>query len=408
MGEEIFQKSFSRFVTENGEGSYVKSLDELLPFIDFPEAFQVICKHKASFSNDDAKAFVALVPQLERIVTVRNRVAHSRPINFEDLPLTIDTVEKLRKEITHKWNALERVTAALTENPGHVSNLVLPAPPKDRITNNLPIPDFDETGFMGRADQVQSLHSLHIWYSGFIQRHEHDYELALLHVEQAEKLDRENYHAQLEKARLLMHLKQFEKAELTLAKLKSKQFNLVIGARRVMWDSTLQIPSRIIEYRLRSQDYLGTIKGGRCLLDTLATIPREMLDMRSSNRLRYNYQHLQGAFRHLVDSAHRAEADDVIGEMETELSFIGIDPHDEWNPKDFGIVVRLQTRFGFLRVNGTENELYFAFSNVRLASDEEKVDIGDELEFSVGHNAQGDCAINCRVVRKANGLEASL
>lgn len=159
-GEELFASSISRFTAEEGEGSYINSFAELVCFIDFPDAFKIIQRNKQFLDADYAKKFTAFIPSLEKLVPIRNRVSHSRPLHFDDLPICLDVIERIQCETNFKYSSLREVQNKIAQNPGWVLELNLPAAPKDKISHNLPIPDFDETGFMGRSDHLRSLKSI--------------------------------------------------------------------------------------------------------------------------------------------------------------------------------------------------------------------------------------------------------
>jgi len=159
-GVDLFNSSMNRFTTEEGEGSYIDSFTELVNYVDFPDAFKLIQRNKSFMDVGRAQKFNTFIPSLEKLVPVRNRVAHCRPLHFDDLPICLDIIEKIQLETDFNYNAIKDVEEKIATNPGWVLELNLPAPPKDRISHNLPIPDFDETGFMGRSDHLRSLRNI--------------------------------------------------------------------------------------------------------------------------------------------------------------------------------------------------------------------------------------------------------
>jgi LuxR family transcriptional regulator, glucitol operon activator len=160
FGEELFDQTVLRFQGENGDNSYIQGFGDLLNFIDFPDAYKLFQTNKSYFEVDKAKIFTSFIPKFDSLVPVRNRVAHGRPLHFDDLSICLDLIEQLQSKLDYKWRSLVEVQDKISKNPGWVLEMNLPPAPKDRISHNLPIPDFDETGFMGRKDHLRSLRDM--------------------------------------------------------------------------------------------------------------------------------------------------------------------------------------------------------------------------------------------------------
>ena len=81
---------------------------------------------------------------------------HSRPLKGGDLPTTLDIAEGLAKALVGPWTQVRRTVELLTDDPSFFYDLRIPVlPGSDHVAHNLPTPDFDETGFIGRAEFVQ-------------------------------------------------------------------------------------------------------------------------------------------------------------------------------------------------------------------------------------------------------------
>ncbi|WNG54955.1 hypothetical protein F0U59_09345 [Archangium gephyra] len=155
VGTDIFNKAVERLRIE--EGSSAKAdLVRVLPYTDFGELIQILNGNRASLSDVVAKRMRELTPRLEKLIGIRNRVMHTRPLDFEDLPSVLDVSEQLAQDKIMRWPEVELVRNKLSENPSYVLGLSIPVEP-DPDSHNLPIPDFDETGFLGREQQVKDL-----------------------------------------------------------------------------------------------------------------------------------------------------------------------------------------------------------------------------------------------------------
>lgn len=142
---------------------------ELLPYIDFADISKVIesslapqLERERDWLRKAAKALLSLTP-------ARNRVCHTRPLEPEDLPKTLDFAQSLVQANTpFQFPTVSNAIARLRSEPGFVLTIQIPTfwgMDSRRIHNNLPIPEFDDTGFLGRSsDRMQVLRLLKSHY----------------------------------------------------------------------------------------------------------------------------------------------------------------------------------------------------------------------------------------------------
>ncbi|WP_221261922.1 NB-ARC domain-containing protein, partial [Xanthomonas campestris] len=84
-----------------------------------------------------------------------------RPLNFNDLPLVTDFCEELIYSSPSTWINVTNTVSHLKADPSFVLGLSIPSTDVDsRISHNLPLPDFDETGLIGRDDLVEQVKKL--------------------------------------------------------------------------------------------------------------------------------------------------------------------------------------------------------------------------------------------------------
>jgi LuxR family glucitol operon transcriptional activator len=133
---------------------------ELLEFMNLGDHIQTLNRWKQFLSPQTAK-LLAKSKTVETMVAIRNRVMHGRPLDFDDLPFVKRMCEELIGGDQINWSTTANLLKVLRRHPGHVfefeSDFELEA--KDTVLNNLPSPDFDDTGFVGRADQLDRLKS---------------------------------------------------------------------------------------------------------------------------------------------------------------------------------------------------------------------------------------------------------
>ncbi|TFB46951.1 NB-ARC domain-containing protein [Cryobacterium tagatosivorans] len=135
------------------------SRSALVDYLDFADGHEILLANKSLLTDDHRKSLSAAAPHLGRIVAIRNRVAHTRPMEIDDLVELYDVARDLVRLSRESWKTIDETLQRLERNPEFVLGLTiqLPADPSSPISHNLPIPDFDETGFFGRAKELQRI-----------------------------------------------------------------------------------------------------------------------------------------------------------------------------------------------------------------------------------------------------------
>lgn len=134
-------------------------LDVLVQYLDFADSYQALLANKKKLSPSLGEALTTLAPHLEALIQVRNRVAHSRPMELGDLSLALDVANALVVHSPFEWPSTSQVLQRLQRDPSFVLGLTveLPADPLNQPQHNLPVPDFDETGFFGRTAELKRI-----------------------------------------------------------------------------------------------------------------------------------------------------------------------------------------------------------------------------------------------------------
>ena len=81
---------------------------------------------------------------------------HSRPLGFDDLPNVTDFCQKAIREHPEVWRKLDNEVNYL-KNPSYLHEVDLKVVDDfdETTSHNLPLPDFDDTGFIGRDENVE-------------------------------------------------------------------------------------------------------------------------------------------------------------------------------------------------------------------------------------------------------------
>ena len=135
------------------------NLSGLLPYLDFGDGYELLMGRRADLPGKLEEALSSISGRIGRVVEIRNRVAHTRPMEIDDTAFLLDTAEELRRHDAGQWDSLCETVRRLGAEPSYVLGLTinLRADPDTAPQHNLPVPDFDETGFFGRKDELRRI-----------------------------------------------------------------------------------------------------------------------------------------------------------------------------------------------------------------------------------------------------------
>ncbi|MFB2758739.1 NB-ARC domain-containing protein [Shewanella xiamenensis] len=150
-----------RYFDDKAE-SYTKDslLIDLLDYIDFYDLSKIIfkIKNKQEIFNEDEISLIST--GVSKLTKCRNRVCHSRPLEPNDFLDLLDFTYELTKtgEPTF-WKNINEAISNL-DNPSYALSLEIPKfwrSNTNEISNNLPLPEFDDTGFLGRENDRKAI-----------------------------------------------------------------------------------------------------------------------------------------------------------------------------------------------------------------------------------------------------------
>ncbi len=157
LGLDLAIQTLERYEKDFGHSANPPTVDQLLTYIDFADSYKIINSNASSLAKDIAKYIKSTTASLEKLAPTRNRVMHSRPLLFDDFAKVLDIAGVLTTSQDYPWNNVKSTLIRLGKEPSFVLNLEIPSYVEERGTHNLPIPDFDETGFLGRKQQASDL-----------------------------------------------------------------------------------------------------------------------------------------------------------------------------------------------------------------------------------------------------------
>lgn len=130
----------------------------ILTFFDIGDAIRTLLANRSLMPSALAAAITRGAQQLEAVPAIRNRVMHRRPLEFDDLPLVTDTMRDLVRTGVAEFGRLRSALRRLSDD-GQLGSYekAFSYEKEPNILNNLPQPDYEDTGFMGRREQIEEL-----------------------------------------------------------------------------------------------------------------------------------------------------------------------------------------------------------------------------------------------------------
>jgi len=160
--EIVKKKCESRYLKDNPGFKKQAPAIELIEYLDYPEIITLIMQWKKYVNPNMLADIKDRYDTIELSIGVRNRVMHVRPLDAGDFSLVYGLIVDLLQMGKHRWLTCGHTYKKLNDDPGYVLNLILPdyRDAEGQVFHNLPVPDFDDTGFIGRTEDVQDLEKL--------------------------------------------------------------------------------------------------------------------------------------------------------------------------------------------------------------------------------------------------------
>lgn len=138
------------------EGLLQPSASTLIDFMDYGDSVPVLNHHRELLPKPIAAAIRDLTPVFETTIQIRNRVVHGRPLRADDQTILIRLVERLVKSPVPAQDTKE-VLLRLKEDPAWSPLVEIDTRADSRVLHNLPLPETDETGLLGREEEISKL-----------------------------------------------------------------------------------------------------------------------------------------------------------------------------------------------------------------------------------------------------------
>ncbi len=162
--EELEKKVVERFERDNPGAAFLENIDEVVEFLDFHDTFTILNKNKEFLKKETSDYLKSNFQKLSDLTPIRNRVMHTRPLLGGDFSFTYDFVSTLKKSDPVEWSITIDTREKIDKDPSYVLTLKFPTnhfeEEVSKVSHNLPVADFDETGFIGRSQDVEALTKL--------------------------------------------------------------------------------------------------------------------------------------------------------------------------------------------------------------------------------------------------------
>jgi LuxR family glucitol operon transcriptional activator len=151
-----------RFRKENPDLEISKNIDLAIEFLDFNDTVIILEKNKPFLTPQLYEYLKSKSASIIAITPIRNRVMHTRPLLGGDFAIVYDFVNSIKPTDALDWTVTLETKNLIEKDPNYVLTLTIPSIDRDdtKVIHNLPVPDFDETGFIGRKRDAEDIKKL--------------------------------------------------------------------------------------------------------------------------------------------------------------------------------------------------------------------------------------------------------
>jgi len=161
---ELESKVLNRFSKDNPGVDPKENIDDVIEYVDFFDSFNILKKNHIFLPKSTSEYLSSIFQELSDLTPIRNRVMHTRPLLSGDFSTVYDFVQGLKQKSPIDWKFVIETRELIEKDPSYLLTLRLPAfkdyEPQSKVVHNLPIPDFDDTGFIGRTKDVDEIKKL--------------------------------------------------------------------------------------------------------------------------------------------------------------------------------------------------------------------------------------------------------
>lgn len=126
----------------------------IVHYLYLRQCYDILNRHRGALPGDLAAEILSNTPKVDSVVPIRNRVMHGRPLRPDDPE---DAISALTGFTGRYWQQTKEVLYRLATDPTWEPAFETLESPSERVLHNLPPADYDETGLIGRSDDVKRI-----------------------------------------------------------------------------------------------------------------------------------------------------------------------------------------------------------------------------------------------------------
>lgn len=140
----------------------VESDEEILNQLDLGDFVSLITDTPYEYKINVEKSKL-LKKYFEHIIPVRNRVMHTKPLELGDRALLIEVMQEIDEKLSWiDWKELKNTRKIIEEDSSKLltQKYIGIKEYNPKVFHNLPLPEFDDTGFVGRKNDIKEITEL--------------------------------------------------------------------------------------------------------------------------------------------------------------------------------------------------------------------------------------------------------
>jgi hypothetical protein len=151
--EDVLGAEYDQLRARRAQENYSET-GPLTRYLHPHHAYDALLRNADALTLEISEVLQRNLSAFDGFLAVRNRLMHGRPLQPDDLE---ETDSFLRRFLSGPFRQTELALAQLAADSGWQPRPRAGSQPPERILHNLPSPDFDETGLLGREAQVNAI-----------------------------------------------------------------------------------------------------------------------------------------------------------------------------------------------------------------------------------------------------------
>lgn len=144
-----YEKANLRRESDDVDGS-----QSIAQYLDIREAYDLLNRYRSSLPEDFGRELRENTDLMNTLTPIRNRVMHGRPLHAGDPENCVSAAQNF---VTRYWVHTKETLDHLISDPTWEPAFESQHGRSERVLHNLPLPDYDETGLIGRSSECEKI-----------------------------------------------------------------------------------------------------------------------------------------------------------------------------------------------------------------------------------------------------------